>query len=150
MSDGTVIRFYINYIKMIDHGLTLTDLARESFGDDVVTNVSPDFMGMIDVEVPNEHLSQWLSRMGQQGVRDAQREVLRQAERRKSSTANPSAISEGGHEWHRRDGGVQDRQRSRETPSPPTTRPKWRPATASRRPPGSCGSSRGPPWFPIS
>jgi RNA polymerase Rpb1, domain 5 len=65
MSEGTVIRFYINYMKMIDHGLTLTDLARESFGDDVVTHVSPDFMGMIDVEVPNEHLSQWLSRMGQ-------------------------------------------------------------------------------------
>lgn len=64
MSDGTVIRFYIDYIKMMNHGLTLADLARESFGGDVVTNVSPDFMGMIDVEVPNEHLSQWLSRMG--------------------------------------------------------------------------------------
>lgn len=64
MSDGTIIRFYIDYIKMINHGLTLGDLAKESFGDDVVTNVSPDFMGMIDVEVPNEHLSQWLSRMG--------------------------------------------------------------------------------------
>ena len=64
MSDGTVIRFYIDYIKMMNHGLTLADLAKESFGDDVVTNVSPDFMGMIDVEVPNEHLSQWLSRMG--------------------------------------------------------------------------------------
>lgn len=64
MSEGTVIRFYIDYVKMVNHGLTLADLARESFGDDVVTNVSPDFMGMIDVEVPNEHLSQWLSRMG--------------------------------------------------------------------------------------
>ena len=64
MSDDTVIRFYIDYIKMINHGLTLSDLAKESFGNDVVTNVSPDFMGMIDVEVPNEHLSQWLSRMG--------------------------------------------------------------------------------------
>ena len=64
MSDGTVIRFYIDYIKMMNHGLTLADLARESFGGDVVTNVSPDFMGMIDVEVPNEHMSQWLSRMG--------------------------------------------------------------------------------------
>jgi hypothetical protein len=64
MSDGIVIRFYIDYIKMMNHGLTLADLAKESFGDDVVTNVSPDFMGMIDVEVPNEHLSQWLSRMG--------------------------------------------------------------------------------------
>ena len=64
MSDGTVIRFYIDYIKMLNHGLTLADLAKESFGEDVVTNVSPDFMGMIDVEVPNEHLSQWLSRMG--------------------------------------------------------------------------------------
>ena len=64
MSGGTVIRFYIDYIKMMNHGLTLADLAKESFGDDVATNVSPDFMGMIDVEVPNEHLSQWLSRMG--------------------------------------------------------------------------------------
>lgn len=63
-NDGTVIRIYIDYLKMKNHGLTLVDLARESFGNDVVTNVSPDFMGMIDVEVPTSHFSQWLSRMG--------------------------------------------------------------------------------------
>lgn len=64
MYGGIVIRLYIDYTKMREHGLTLEDLATKSFGSDVVTNVSPDFMGMIDVEVPNGHLSQWLSRMG--------------------------------------------------------------------------------------
>lgn len=64
MYSGSVLRIYIDYKKMKNHGLTLADLAQKSFSDDVVTNVSPDFMGMIDVEVPNGHLSQWLSRMG--------------------------------------------------------------------------------------
>lgn len=64
MYDGNIIRLYIQFKKMRNHGLTLRDLADTSFGTDVVTHVSPDFMGMIDIEVPNDHLSQWLSRMG--------------------------------------------------------------------------------------
>ena len=64
MYDGNIIRLYIQFEKMRNHGLTLRDLADTSFGTDVVTHVSPDFMGMIDIEVPNDHLSQWLSRMG--------------------------------------------------------------------------------------
>ncbi len=64
MYDGNIIRLYIQFKKMKNYGLTLRDLADTSFGTDVVTHVSPDFMGMIDIEVPNDHLSQWLSRMG--------------------------------------------------------------------------------------
>ncbi len=60
--DGNLIRFYIDFNKMRNHGLTLRDLARQSFGDDIAVNISPDFMGMIDIEVPDDYLSQWLSR----------------------------------------------------------------------------------------
>ncbi len=60
MHDGIVIRFYMDYVKMRDHGLTLQDLAL-TFGSNAVT--SPDFMGMIDVEVP-DYMSQWISRTG--------------------------------------------------------------------------------------
>ena len=37
---------------MYNHGLTLEDLAQEIFGNDCSWNVSPDFMGMIDISVP--------------------------------------------------------------------------------------------------
>jgi len=60
---NTVLRIYIDYNKMYDHGLTLYDLAHESFGEDCVWHVSPDFMGMIDVVVGDTLMSQWLSRM---------------------------------------------------------------------------------------
>ena len=66
MYEGNVLRIYIDYNKMRNHGLTLSDLACQTFGNDIAYNVSPDFMGMIDVEVPNAHLSQWLSRMNNQ------------------------------------------------------------------------------------
>jgi hypothetical protein len=59
----SVIRFYIDYRKMRDHGLTLKTLADKAFGDDCLWKVSPDFMGMIDVEVKGVHMSSWLSRM---------------------------------------------------------------------------------------
>jgi RNA polymerase Rpb1, domain 5 len=62
MYDGIVLRIYVDYDKMRNHGLTLADLARESFGEQS-TDVSPDFMGMIDVNVPDMYMSQWLSRM---------------------------------------------------------------------------------------
>jgi len=63
IDEGIVLRIYIDYNKMYDHGLTLYDLAHESFGDDCVWHVSPDFMGMIDVIVGDTLMSQWLSRM---------------------------------------------------------------------------------------
>ena len=58
-----VLRFYIDYKKMQNHGLTLTMLAQEAFGDDCSWRVSPDFMGMIDIETSGMHMSLWLSRM---------------------------------------------------------------------------------------
>lgn len=64
MYDGSILRIYINFNKMRNHGLTLEYLARESFGTDR-TNVSPDFMGMIDVNVSDMYLSQWLARLGE-------------------------------------------------------------------------------------
>jgi hypothetical protein len=63
MCENIVLRMYIDYNKMHDHGLTLYDLARESFGEDCVWHVSPDFMGMIDIVVGDTLMSQWLSKM---------------------------------------------------------------------------------------
>lgn len=62
MYEGTVLRFYIDYNKMRNHGLTLVDLARATFGEDVNTSTSPDFMGMIDVDVTDDYISQWLAK----------------------------------------------------------------------------------------
>lgn len=62
MYDGTVLRLYIDFNKMRDHGLTLVDLARSAFGEDVKTSTSPDFMGMIDVDVTDDYISQWLAK----------------------------------------------------------------------------------------
>ena len=57
------LRFYIDYNKMHNHGLTLEGLAQEVFGNDCQWNVSPDFMGMIDISFhPDTYISQWLSR----------------------------------------------------------------------------------------
>ena len=60
-----VLRFYIDYKKMHNQGLTLKMLAEEAFGDDCSWRVSPDFMGMIDIETSGMHMSLWLSRMEQ-------------------------------------------------------------------------------------
>jgi hypothetical protein len=59
-----LLRFYIDFNKMYNHGLTLKNLAQEVFGSDCQWNVSPDFMGMIDISVPPDtyYISQWLSR----------------------------------------------------------------------------------------
>ena len=62
---GAVLRFYIDYKKMHNHGLTLEMLAEEAFGDDCSWRVSPDFMGMVDIETSGMHMSLWLSRMEQ-------------------------------------------------------------------------------------
>ena len=62
---SAVLRFYIDYKKMHNHGLTLEILAEEAFGDDCSWRVSPDFMGMIDIETSGMHMSLWLSRMEQ-------------------------------------------------------------------------------------
>lgn len=61
----SIIRFYVDYKKMWKHGMTLTMLAQEAFSDDCSWQVSPDFMGMIDVEISGTHMSLWLSRMEQ-------------------------------------------------------------------------------------
>ena len=62
---SAVLRFYIDYRKMHNHGLTLKMLAEEAFGDDCSWKVSPDFMGMVDIETSGMHMSLWLSRMEQ-------------------------------------------------------------------------------------
>lgn len=62
---SAVLRFYIDYKKMHNHGLTLEMLAEEAFGDDCSWRVSPDFMGMIDIETSGMHMSLWLSRIEQ-------------------------------------------------------------------------------------
>ena len=62
---NAVLRFYVDYKKMQNHGLTLKILAEEAFGDDCSWKVSPDFMGMIDIETSGMHMSLWLSRMEQ-------------------------------------------------------------------------------------
>lgn len=59
----SVLRLYINYRMMRDHGLTLDTLAREAFGNDCSWRVSPDFMGMIDVDVKDLFMFTWLSRL---------------------------------------------------------------------------------------
>lgn len=51
MYNGIIIRFYINYEKLIEYGLTLYELALSCFKGDIDWHVSPDFMGMIDVNV---------------------------------------------------------------------------------------------------
>ena len=59
------LRLYIDYRKMHNHGLTLKGLAQEAFGEDCKWMVSPDFMGMIDVQATDERsMSFLLSKMG--------------------------------------------------------------------------------------
>jgi hypothetical protein len=60
---GIVVRIYIDYTKMHNHGLTLEHLAQKIFGNDCPWNVSPDFMGMIDIWASDSYISQWLSRI---------------------------------------------------------------------------------------
>ena len=60
---GILLRIYIDYNKMHNHGLTLENLAQEIFGSDCSWNVSPDFMGMIDISIQVTYISQWLSRI---------------------------------------------------------------------------------------
>ena len=61
--NNDIMRMYIDSRRMLEHGLTLDMLARGAFGSDCSWNVSPDFMGMIDVEISGVHMSSWLSRM---------------------------------------------------------------------------------------
>jgi hypothetical protein len=65
MLDNGFLRLYIDYNKMHNHGLTLQELAQEAFGDDYKWMVSPDFMGMIDVQAAEwRGMSSLLSKMG--------------------------------------------------------------------------------------
>ena len=59
----SILRLYIDCHKMWDHGMTLKALALEAFGNDCSWRVSPDFMGMIDIEVSDIQMSYWLSRI---------------------------------------------------------------------------------------
>jgi hypothetical protein len=63
MYNGVVIRFYIDYPKLLSHNIILSEIASTCFGD-FVWHVSPDFMGMIDVDVPDRYISKILSQMG--------------------------------------------------------------------------------------
>ena len=61
--DEVIIRFYIDYLKLIEYDLTLKALAVSCFGDAPVT-VSPDFLGMIDLKVEDGYVLRWLEQMG--------------------------------------------------------------------------------------
>ena len=61
--ESVIIRFYIDYLKLIEYDLTLKALAVSCFGDAPVT-VSPDFLGMIDLKVKDGYLLKWLEQMG--------------------------------------------------------------------------------------
>jgi RNA polymerase Rpb1, domain 5 len=58
-----ILRFYIDYKRMVGHGMTLCAIAQAAFGDDCPWSVSPDFMGMIDVDTRIAYMSSWLNRM---------------------------------------------------------------------------------------
>ncbi len=91
--DDVLLRFYINYMKMRDHGLTLSDLAKSAFGNDATTHVSPDFMGMIDVVVTNNHFAQWLSRMGNKVCGTFKVKSCEKLDRRKAITRGSDLMS---------------------------------------------------------
>ena len=61
--EEVIIRFYIDYLKLIEYDLTLKALAVSCFGDAPVT-VSPDFLGMIDLKVEDGYVLRWLEQMG--------------------------------------------------------------------------------------
>ena len=61
--DEVIIRFYIDYLKLIEYDLTLKALAVSCFGNAPVT-VSPDFLGMIDLKVEDGYVLRWLEQMG--------------------------------------------------------------------------------------
>ena len=63
MSRGNVLRLYVDFEKLRHHGITLKELAYDSFGADCEWETSPDFMGMIDVNFTGNYVAQWLSRL---------------------------------------------------------------------------------------
>lgn len=50
---GNVLRIYVDFAKLREHRVTLREIAKKCFGDDHDWKVSPDFMGMIDINIGN-------------------------------------------------------------------------------------------------
>lgn len=46
-----VLRIYLDFKKLLAHNITLPEIAEKCFGDDYSWEVSPDFMGMIDIDI---------------------------------------------------------------------------------------------------
>ena len=63
MYDGVVLRLYIDYARIASYNFTLYSLASVCFKRDIEWRVSPDFMGMIDVNITDNYMPPWLSRM---------------------------------------------------------------------------------------
>lgn len=60
---SNILRFYIDYNKMRYYNLTLQQIAENIFNGDCKWNISPDFMGMIDIYLPSQYLNIWLQRL---------------------------------------------------------------------------------------
>lgn len=58
-----ILRFYVDYNKIREYNLTLRQIASTILKDDCTWEVSPDFMGMIDVYLPSAYLDTWLARL---------------------------------------------------------------------------------------
>jgi hypothetical protein len=60
---NNVLRFYLDFKKLLAHNVTLRDIAEKCFGNDYDWEVSPDFMGMIDVDIGSSiaHITPCLS-----------------------------------------------------------------------------------------
>lgn len=63
IENNQILRFYLDYKKLQYYNLTLQQVASIVFKGDCVWNVSPDFMGMIDIILPSAYLDTWLVRL---------------------------------------------------------------------------------------
>ena len=62
-TDEIILRFYVDYKRLLEYDFTLRELASSCFRDAHVS-VSPDFMGMIDLRVDDGYVLRWLEQMG--------------------------------------------------------------------------------------
>lgn len=62
IENNQILRFYLDYKKLRYYNLTLQQVASIVFKEDCAWNVSPDFMGMIDIILPSAYLDTWLVR----------------------------------------------------------------------------------------
>lgn len=58
-----ILRFYLDYKKFRMYNLTLRQIADTVFKNDCSWEISPDFMGMIDITLPSSYLHIWLGRL---------------------------------------------------------------------------------------